>query len=323
MTRFSDRLGVLFGLLALFQLASGCSDAYSAPGIGSSAQTTDALGILPTDADVYGMTNLAAARESDALSAALGGNGLGMASASGSDDFQDFVRLTGFDPTTDLDRIFLAATEGDNKRAAIVAYGRFDRDRIERFIADQDEGEFEITEVEGYPVYLAEEEEGPRPAFAFVSDTMVLAGDEATLTGMLQRLGTSGAAPGPELQALFDRVAFPDGAWFVARNLDIDELPDDAPQEALATRAASAFVVSMAFQSDGVPVRAFLATRPEANAEDVAAVVRGGISAARIGLKDNPSALDVLDDVEVEADDAGVRVEGFMTRDFLASTADR
>ncbi len=54
----------------------------------------------------------------------------------------------------------------------------------------------------------------------------------------------------------------------------------------------------------------------------MADVVRGGIAAARIGLKDQPSALDVLDRVTVEAEDTGVRVEGFLTPEFLASTGD-
>ena len=124
-----------------------------------------------------------------------------------------------------------------------------------------------------------------------------------------------------ELQGLFDRVAYPDGAWFVARGLDQAglEIPQDAPPSALAARAARGFVVSMAFQDDGVPVRAFVATKADANSDDVASVIKGGIAAARVGLKDEPSALDVLDEVEVEAEDAGVRVEGFLTTEFLAS----
>ena len=326
MTR-SSRLGgvLLLALAPLIVVTSGCSDALSAPGIGSSAQTTDALAVLPPDADVYGMTNLAAARQSEALAAALGGTGLGMVSAHGSDDFDEFTRLTGFDPAEDLDRVYIAATEGVRKRAAFVAYGRFDRQRIEAYVAAQDDAEFEVTEIDGVPVYFAAEADGPRAGFALASDQMVLAGDEATLTGMVQRLGTSGQAADAELQGLFDRVAFPDGAWFVARNIGARGLQtaDDAPPGALAARAADGFVVSMAFEDDGVPVRAFLATKPEASTDDVADVVRGGISAARIGLKDEPSALDVLDNVEVEAEDAGVRVEGFLTRAFLAAAHDR
>ena len=187
--------------------------------------------------------------------------------------------------------------------------------------ADSDEADFEVTQIEGTAVYLTTSEDGRRGGFALASDQMVLAGDEATLTGMVQRLGTTARPAGPDLQALFDRVAFPDDAWFVARGLDrvTGEIPAEAGPSALAARAAAGFVLSMRFDDDGVPVRAFLATKAEANPDDVGDVVRAGLSAMRIGMKDEPSALDVLDGVDVTAEAEGVRVEGFLTPAFLAS----
>lgn len=309
-------------LALLIAAASGCDDSLTAPGVGASAQTTDALALLPADATVYGMTNLAAARESDALDTALGGTGLGMVSGRGSADFDAFVRMTGFDPSQDLDRIYVAGradASGQAQRMAIVAYGRFDRDRIEQYLAGQGEAEFEVSEADGIPLYLAAEENGPRVGFALASGQMVLGGDEATLRGMVSRLGTSAAAPDAELQALFDRVTYPDGAWFVARGLGDAGLSmsGDAP---LPAQAADGLVVSMAFRSDGVPVRGFLATKPEASTEDVADVIRGGIAAARAGMKDEPATLDVLDAVKVKAEDGGVQVDGFLTPAFLAAS---
>jgi len=314
-------LGAFGGLLiAGIALGSGCSDSVAAPGIGSSAQTTDALAVLPRDADVFGMTNLAEARDSQALAAALGETGLGMVSGTGSEDFEAFVRLTGFDPSEDLDRVYVAAREGQPKRAAFVAYGRFDRERIEQYVSDQSDVAFEVSEIDGVPVYLTTSDDGERGGFALANDDMVLAGDEATLADMIRRLGTTPPPADAELQVLFDRVAFPDGAWFVARGFDRAgrHVPDEAPPSAMAAQAAEGFVVSMNFEGDGIPVRAFLKTKPEASADDVADVVRGGISAARSGMKDRPSALDVLDRVEVEAEGDGVRVEGFLTSAFLA-----
>ncbi len=324
-TRRASRLALAVTLGSLLVaglalLAAGCSESIGAPGIGSAAQTTDALAILPGDADVYGMTNLAAARESQALEAALGDSGLGMVTGRGSADFDEFVRLTGFDPAQDLDRVYVAGREGSDG-GAFVAYGRFDRARIEQFIADQEEVDFEVTDVDGLPVYLATDDDGTRGGFALINNEMVIAGDEATLRQMLTRVGSTTFAPDAELQALFDRVAYPDGAWFVARGFgDSMDIPADAPPSAMAARAADGFVLSMAFEQGGIPVRAFLATKPEASTDDVADVVRGGISAARIGLKDQPEALDVLDDVDVRAEPEGVAIAGFLTPDFLAVT---
>ena len=235
MTRTLRALAALL-LLPALGLASGCTDTVAAPGVGASAQTTDALTLLPANADVVGMMDFQAARGSEALDAMTGGAGLGFMSGEGSQDFDTFVRQTGFDPATDLDRVYVAASEGGAGRAAFVAYGRFDRDRIERYVAGQPDLDLEATDVEGLPVYLARSDDGERGGFALVNDQMILGGDEATLGQMIRRLGTAGQAPSADLQALLDRVQYPDGAWFVARGLDRmgGAVPADAPPAALA-----------------------------------------------------------------------------------------
>ena len=305
-------------------LAGGCGDSLSAPGIGSSAQTTDALALLPSDAQMVGMMNLMAARESDALAAVTGDAGLGVVSGQGSDDFDEFVRMTGFDPNEDLDRVYVAGTEapdGRQGRMAFVAYGRFDRDRIEQYLAGRPETDLDVAQVDGVPVYTMTDDDGRRGGFALVNEQMVIAGDEATLTAMLRRLGTKGTSAGADLQSLLDRVAYPDGAWFVARGLadKTAEIPDDAPPSALAMRAADGMVVSMDFRAGGVPVTAFVLAQDGTDTDDMADVVRGGLSAAKIGLKDRPAVFDVVDRVEVDANRDGVQVEGFLTPDFLSS----
>ena len=307
-------------LLPALALASGCTDTVAAPGVSASAQTTDALTLLPADADMLGMMNFEAARGSGALDAMTGGAGLGFMSGDGSDDFDAFVRMTGFDPETDLDRVYVAASEG-NGQAAFVAYGRFDRDRIEQYATSQSDVELEATEIDGIPVYLAESgEDGSRGGFALASNEMILGGDEATLARMVRQLGTQGTAPSAELQALLDRVQYPDGAWFVARGLGRmtnGEIPADAPPVALAAQAADGMVLSMEFGADGVPVRAFVLTQDGTDTGDVADALRGGIAAAKMGVKDEPAALDVLDRAEVETTAGGVTVEAFLTTDFL------
>lgn len=301
--------------------ASGCSDTFAAPGVGTSAQTTEALALLPGDAEVIGMVNLGAARQTDALDAALGEAGLGMVSGRGSQDFDAFVRMTGFDPAQDLDRVYLAAAEGPDGaegRAAFVAYGRFDRDRIRQYIGQQDDGEFEQTEIGGLTAYFAAEDEGPRPGVVLVNDAMVMAGDEHTLRAMVGRLGSAAPTADPELQTLLDRVSYPEGAWFAARGFQ-RHAHDGVP---LAAQAAEGVVVSMAFERDGVPLRAFVVTRPDADVDDVADAIRGGVAAAKMGMKDQPAALDVLDRVDVETASDGVRVQARLTDGFLAAVHD-
>ena len=228
------------------RLSAGCQDAVAAPGVGGSLQTTEALAVLPTDADVVGMMDLAAARQSDALAAVTGGAGLDMLSPGGSAEFDAFVRQTGFDPGRDLDRVYLAApavgrTDG---RAAFVGYGHFSRERVERFLATQTEHPVTTTDVGGVALYLDDRRRRPHGA-ASPSPTTAwsLAGDEATVRQMLGRMGTTGTTPSADVQALLDRVAFPDGAWFVARHLDARRAAHEPgrarPLSPRASRAAS------------------------------------------------------------------------------------
>ena len=314
------RLGVFTALAVGIAgaLASGCQDTVAASGVGRSLQTTEALALLPTDADVIGMMDLAAARSSDALTAATGGAGLQMLSPGGSAEFDAFVRQTGFDPGRDLDRVYVAAPAAGREqgRAAFVGYGRFSRERIERFLATQTERPVETTDIDGVPAYFSTDSTGRRAGFALPNDRVVLAGDETTLRQMLGRMGTAGSAPSPDVQALLDRVVYPDGAWFVARHIqDGTGAPSGDEPAALAARLAEGVAVSMDFGRDGVPVRAFVQT-PQPS--DLADVLRGGVSAARMGAKDEPAFLSALDDVEVETADGGVTVEAFLSTALLA-----
>ena len=306
--------------LVLALSVSACESGLDAPGVTATVQSSEAFALLPSDARMIGMMDLRAARESDAIKTATGGAGLGMVSPDGSDDFDAFVRMTGFNPGEDLDRVYIAARETD-QAAAFVGYGRFDRDRIARYVADQDAAELEATEIDGIPAYLSTGD-ARRGGFALVNDEMILAGDEASLRAMLARVGTTDATPSADIQALLDRVQYPDGAWFIARDLDVNGASGgDDPMGAAATMADD-MVVSMDFRRDGVAFGAFVTPRNGASASDLADVLKGGVAAARAGLKDEPGAIDMLDDVDVKTRDGGVGVDAFVPSSFLASLHD-
>jgi hypothetical protein len=313
---FAAAIGIAFALSV-----SACESGLNAPGVAATAQSTEALSLLPTDSQVLGMMDLRSARESDAIQTATGGAGLGMVSPNGSSEFDDFVRRTGFNPGEDMDRVYIAASEG-REMVAFVGYGRFDRDRIARFVADQDDAEVEQTEIDGLPVYLATKEDGPRAGFALVNDEMILAGDEASLRAMIARLGGAASSPSADVQALLDRVQYPEGAWFIARDLDMEDgASDDDPMGAAATMADD-MVVSMDFRRDGVAFDAFVSPRSGASADELVRVVKGGVAAARLSMKDEPTAVDVLDRVKVSEQNGGVDVEAFLPSAFLASVGD-
>ena len=262
------------------------------------------------------MMDLAAARQSDALAAVTGGAGLEMLSPGGSAEFDAFVRQTGFDPGRDLDRVYLAAPAmgSDGGRAAFVGYGRFSRERVERFVATQTEHPMTTADVGGITLYTTTDSEGRSVGVAFPNDRMVVAGDEATVRQMLTRIGTAGTAPTAAVQDLLDRVAFPDGAWFVARHLGGGAAGRPSPAGS-AMRLAEGVAVSMDFGRDGMPVRAFIRT-PQPT--DLADLLKGSVSAARVGASDEPATVRALDDVSVATVADGVTVEAFLPTALLA-----
>ncbi len=298
---------------------SGCQDSAAAPGVGDAVQTREALDLLPPDATMVGMMDLSAARASGAIATATGGAGLGLFSPGRSADFDAFVRQTGFDPGEDLDRVYVAST-GAESAGAFVAYGRFSRERLETYLAerpaDADGPALVGTDIGGVPAYLATDDAGRRHGVALPNDRMILAGDEATLTAMLGRLGGAAAQPAPALQVLLDRVAYPDGAWFVAR--DLGAMEGDGPMGVAGTQA-DAVVFSMDFGRDGVAVRAFVDPAASATPDALADVMRGGVAAARMEVKDEPAALDALDSVRITTAGDGVYVQAMLSPAFLAA----
>src|SRR5690606_8468328 len=141
--------------------------------------------------------------------------------------FDEFVRLTGFDPEEDLERVYVAVT-GEDGPPAVVAYGAFDRARIDAYLQGHApaEARLERTTIGGLPVYLGEED-GRRFGLALVNDQMALAGDEAALRAMIGRVeGGGGLATDAEMMRLVERVAYGDGAWFAVRNFDAHDDDD-------------------------------------------------------------------------------------------------
>jgi hypothetical protein len=315
-------LPVSLALLLAGLLFAGCESAVTEAGGPVSLQTSEALDLLPGGAQMVGMVDFAAARNSNALEQVMGGE-LSPFGADGSNEMDRFIRLTGFDPATDLDRVYVAGSP-ETEAAALVAYARFDRDRIERAIEQEaPEGEMARTEIEGVPAWIAQEAEGPAFAFALPNDRMMVAGDEPTVRAMLARLasGGQGLTADADLMALVERARHKEGAWFVVRGMG-QALPTPPasggdPMDRLGGQAEDV-VVSVGFGDDGVGVDAYIAPRPGAAASDVADVARAAVSAMRMQAKAEPVVLDMLDEVEVGEEGAGVRVTAFVPQAVLA-----
>ena len=312
-------LPVSIALLLAGIVFAGCQDSVSAAGGPVSLQTTEALDVLPAGADMVGMIDFAAARESDALSPMMQGQ-MSPFGADGSGEMDRFIRLTGFDPETDIDRVYIAGSP-EAKSGALVVYARFDRERIERAIAEEAPDEITRTEIEGVPAWVASEEEGEAFVFALPNDRMMMAGNESTVRAMLARhaSGQKGLSTDAALMALVEKARHSEGAWFVVRGIDASDTPADneGAMDQLGGLAENV-VMSIGFEDDGMAVDSYIAPRAGAAAGDVADVTRAAVSAMRMQAKAQPGMMDMLDDVNVKEEGAGVRVTAFMPQAMLA-----
>ncbi|OZC03637.1 hypothetical protein [Rubricoccus marinus] len=328
--RFSRRfalaaLPVSLALLIAGAFLAGCQDSVSAAGGPVSLQTTEALDVLPANAAMVGMIDFESARANGALDSMMEGE-MSPFGANGSSEMDEFIRLTGFDPATDIERVYVAGSP-EAETGALVVYARFDRERIERAIESEapDEAELTRTEIEGVPAWIAVEEEGEAFAFALPNDRMMMAGTESAVREMLARhaSGQKGLSSDASMIALVEKARYPDGAWFVVRGIDAPEAPaasasGDGAMGQLGSLAEN-LVMSIGFQSNGMDVDAYIVPRAGAAASDVADVTRAAVSAMRMQAKAEPAMMDVLDAVKVDEEGAAVRVSGFMPQSLMAT----
>ncbi len=316
------RFALPLALLLVGGAATGCQDAVSVAGGPVSLQTTEALDVLPANAQMVGMIDFAEARQSGSLDNMMKGE-MSPFGANGSPEMDEFIRLTGFDPATDIDRVYIAGSP-EAETGALVVYARFDRDRIERAIESEapDGAELTRTEIEGVPAWIANEASGEAFAFALPNDKMMMAGTESAVRAMLARHanGTKGLSSNADMIALVEKARYQDGAWFVVRGIDAQSAQasgDDAMGQ--LGNLAENVVMSVGFKSDGMDVDAYIVPRAGAAAGDVADVARAAVSAMRMQAKAEPAMMDALDGVKVDEEGAAVRMNGFMPQSMLAN----
>ena len=308
--RTSRRLAA--GVLLLGVLV-GCQDGAGIEAAPATLETTEALDVLPP-AQFVGMVDFAAARRSDAVGPMLSGPMSPLGQDSGEVD--ELRRLTGFDPATDLDRVYVAGSPS-SQAGAFVAFARFDRERMVRTIAEQGDAQLTRSDVDGVPAWTAAED-GRAFMVALPSERMMMAGSEAVVRGMLARLadGSKGLSTDAALMGLIGRAGQRD-AWMAMQDIDAE-----APQGATPGGQVSAFadraVLSFGFLDTGLALDAFMVPRAGAAAADVADLARGAVSAMRAEAASQPDMMSMLDGVDVDTEGDGVRVTGTAPASFLS-----
>lgn len=125
--------------------------------------------------------------------------------------FQQFVTQTGFDPTSDLDELLVASNGATtNPSHLTVATGRFNESQIDT-AAKQAGGTTELYK--GIPII---ENPNHNSGFAFLSTTVAVAGDIASVKGAIDRQNNTQTMISSTLLGLVSPLRANEDAWGVS-----------------------------------------------------------------------------------------------------------
>ena len=313
-------------LFAAALVFTGCEGSVGSPDGELALQTRNALEILPAGADMAGMVNLQAARQSaifeDHESPFSAENLDGESAAR----FNEFMRLTGFNPEEDVRRVYMTVSkvDGESNHPAFVVYADFDRTRIDAYLDDNTPAEVTRTTYNDTPIYLVSDDDGTF-GFGLINDEMAVAGEQSELYAMIDRVtnGTHGLSGDAEMMALIERAAHPDGAWFAVRKIDEgagDDAHYDGPMAGMGQAALmmGSGVMSFGFGGEEVEMTAVGIPRDNASVGDVADILRGAISLMRTtSQRDNPDLAEMLDRVRVRETGDAVYVQAVLETSFF------
>jgi hypothetical protein len=147
-------------------------------------------------------------------------------SAAQDQEYDAFVKASGFDPRESLDEILLAKPDAGERRL-LLGRGRFDTARILDAASAAGAG---VATYQGVQVLI-----GPDVWLAFLGNSIVAMGDPASVRALVERRET-GTGPEAEIAARVNVVSKAYALWFVSA-VPIAELMPDLPSGGAAGEA--------------------------------------------------------------------------------------
>ena len=201
-------------------------------------------------------------------------------SASQDEAYDGFVKASGFDPRTNLEEIVVATSAtGDRDHKLIVARGTFVPARIVELARSAGAA---VDPYQGIDVIssaaAAAAPQGIPLAFAFLSNSIALAGDPASVRAAIDRR-SAGGGPNPKLATRVNSVSASSDAWFVS-TVPVAELVAGLPGANLKGALEGDALKSIeqasggAVFGDAVQVSAELVTQTAEDASNLAAVIK-------------------------------------------------
>lgn len=276
----------------------------------------DALSLVPANAVTVGMVKLGDMRTSP-LSSVLFEHTDKMTTDS---EAAKFLAETGLSPAKDVDVVVVATsprtTLGSEADVLVIAEGRFNTEKLTAALVARG-----AVKKGGY--FTLPEEKGDKPAVAFPSTSLVLAGTERAVAAALtaRANGGTGFAKASGLALDLARVDTNATAWALvdvtraARLTKGGTISTGKGQtgDALAAAIKSVSTIAVWAKDTGSALQlgAFGVSGDAETLELLEDTIRGGLSALRLAVKDKaPEMVGVLRGFDVSRSSDYVRIEG-------------
>jgi len=291
----------------------------------------DALSLVPANAVTVGMVKLRDMRTSP-LSSMLFEQTDKMSTDG---EAEKFLAETGLSPKQDVDVLVVATaprtTLGSEADVLVIAEGRFNVEKLSAALVSRG-----AVKKEGY--FLIPENEGDRPAVAFPTASLALAGTERAVVAALaaRAAGGTGFLTVNGLGHDYARIDRAATAWALvdvtraARLAKAGSVNTGKGQSGDALKAALRSVSTLAVWAtdtgDALKLGAFGLSRDAETLQLIEDTARGALSALRLAVKDKqPEMVSVLRKFDIDRTDDSIRIEGSIpaatVREMLAKKA--
>lgn len=235
----------------------------------------------------------------------------------------EFVEATGVDPRKDVQEIYVALNPGkgdDEERFLAVLIGRYDPEKVIRFIEGNDQ--HQIASREDYNgIALFSDAHGNGPSIAFVDNRQAVVGSSDWVKSWLDQ-NKSGKGGNTANRDLAADVKYKNGAWMV---LNAGEMVDEfmngmgrSPEMRRFGALEAIEKVNLSFSfTDRILMDGSGRFSDAANAELFHDAIKGLLAAAKLTVSSDRDAVDVINKINITTDKNQVRINTEMTRQDL------
>jgi hypothetical protein len=242
--------------------------------------------------------------------------------------FKDLEERTGLNPERDLDQIFVAGGSDPRQGGALLALGRFDRDKLGRAMVS---GKKATTtkSVQGTTVYLFDEGADKASALAFLDDHSLVLGRRSIVEAAIaSRSGAQQPQPEAVIVDLLGRVKPGSTFWMVGDQSLLANIPrglpasgspaapSGSPSPVLTLPALKSLVVSGDLEPE-VTLSITGDAADAAAAKNLADIVRGFIALASLQAGQKPELQQLASAVSVTTEASQVHVAARVPYELL------